>query len=342
MPRDTSGEKYLIFKEMGECIDMTFGRVHLDTGQIDWLHRPHNISDGVGAFTDLLNMDGNRITEQPLMKPGKKPGFFKRLMLLFQHIRNMPERVYAWKYYRPEQRGVGTCLAYTLFDRDACRALLDYARTQKASLNSVLLWTLNDIICDTLMTETPEETVWTIPLNLRGGASDGNTSSNVTASISLRVPAAPELGYIDDKIKSIYQQGVHWGAWLMSNMTAVVGKRGFRYLAEHSKPRWVGVFSNVGSWPPPNHPYPIDDNITYMGAPPVTALLPVTCCSMTWNGRMILTLQLHSSISNDIADTEKVIQAWTRKLAQLAGLRPEQYRTGFKDWQELATQSQQF
>ena len=35
MPRDTSGEKYLILKEMGETIDMTFGRVHLDTGKVD-------------------------------------------------------------------------------------------------------------------------------------------------------------------------------------------------------------------------------------------------------------------------------------------------------------------
>lgn len=341
MPRDTSGEKYLILKEMGETIDMTFGRVHLDTGKVDWLHRPHNISDGVGAFTDLLNRDGNHISEQPLMKPGAVPSLWQRLLLLRQHLKNMRPCSYDWKFYRPS-RGVGTSLAWTLFDRGDTTALLDYARANKVSLNAVLLQTLNEVCCDTLLRSPPEETVWTIPLNLRGGASSGNTSSNVTASISLRLPPSPEARYIDERIKTIYQQGVHWGAWLLSNLTAIVGKRGFRFLAERARPVWMGVFSNVGSWPMPGYTHPIDDNITYMGAPPVTALLPVTCCSMTWNQRMILTVQLHSSISDDISDTEEVMRQWARKLSQLAGLKATELRYSLKPWPELAQESEQF
>src|SRR5690606_9910684 len=143
--------------------------------------------------------------------------------------------------------------AWTLFDRDATTALLDYARANKVSLNAVLLQTLNEVCCDTLLSSPPEETVWTIPLNLRGGASAGNTSSNVTASISLRLPPSSGARFIDERIKSIYQQGVHWGAWLLSNLTAIIGKRGFRFLAERAKPVWMGVFSNVGSWPMPGY-----------------------------------------------------------------------------------------
>ncbi|MDF1781683.1 MAG: hypothetical protein P1U67_10335 [Alcanivoracaceae bacterium] len=342
MARDSSGEKYLILKEMGESIDMTFGRVALDSGKVDWMYRPHNISDGVGAYTDLLNLDGNKITEQPLMKSGPIPGLLKRIGLLRQHMKNMRPTTYAWKYHDPKKRGLGLTLAYTLFDKDALKALLDYARAQKTSLNSVLLWTLNDVACETLLTAPPEETVWTIPLNLRGGATAGATSSNVTASICLRLPPNPSVSYIDTKIKTIYQQGVHWGAWLLSNMTRFIGKRGFKFLAERARPCWLGVFSNVGSWPPPNHPHPVDENIGYMGAPPATSILPITCCSMTWNNRMSLTLQLHPSISNDKADTEKMIQRWTQRLADIAGLSPEQFSIGYKDWSELEKESVQF
>jgi hypothetical protein len=79
-----------------------------------------------------------------------------------------------------------------------------------------------------------------------------------------------------------------------------------------------------------------------MGAPPVTALLPVTCCSMTWNQRMILTVQLHSSISDDVADTEEVMRQWTRKLSQLAGLKATDLRYGLKPWKQLQQESEQF
>lgn len=342
MARDSSGEKYLILKEMGETIDMTFGRVHVASGEVDWLFRPHNISDGVGAFTDLLNKDGNQITEQPLMKAEAIPNFFSRLRLLFQHLKNMRKQEYDWRHRDTRQRGVGTSLAYIRFDKAATQALLDHSRTVKCSLNSVMLRLLNEVAIDNLLNSTPTETVWTIPLNLRGGATSGNASSNFTASISLRLPPAPTDTYIHEKIRTIYAQGVHWGAWLLSNMTRYVGKTAFRYLAEHAKPCWLGVFSNVGAWPPAGYEHPIDDDITYMGAPPVTSLLPVTACSMTWNQRMTLTLQLHSSISKDIGDTETMVQQWATKLAALANLTSDQYVIAVVPWSTVSAQTKEF
>ena len=332
MAQDSSGDKYRILEEMGESIDMTLGRLNVETGHVDWYRRPHHVTDGVGAVQDLLKRHGNKIDQVPLMKPGKVPGRLKRLFLLWEHIKNMPSRHYAWKTWHEKQFGRGLCLAYAQYDRDGTRALLDYARSQKSSLNSVLLWTLNECACELLLTEPPEESVWTIPLNLRGGVKTDNAAGNVTASISLRLPPDPELRYIDDKIKSIYQQGVHWGAWVMSNMTRYVGKKLFRHLAKNSKPIWMGVFSNVGSWPLEELPHAIDDRYAYLGLPPATYILPVTCCSLTWNGRMSLTAQLHSSISDDSADTQKLIAAWTDKLNQLAGISTDQVRVKVEPW----------
>jgi hypothetical protein len=57
---------------------------------------------------------------------------------------------------------------------------------------------------------------------------------------------------------------------------------------------------------------------------------------------MILTVQLHSSISDDVADTEEVMRQWARKLSQLAGLKAAELRYGLKSWQELAQESEQF
>src|SRR5690606_2280695 len=186
---------------------------------------------------------------------------WQRLLLLRQHLKNMRPCSYDWKFHRAS-RGVGTSLAWTLFDRDDTRALLDYARNNKVSLNAVLLQTLNEVCCDTLLRSPPEETVWTIPLNLRGGASSGNTSSNVTASISLRLPPAPEARYIDERIKTIYRRCVNSSLCLVSNLTVIIGKAGFRFLAERARPVWMRVFSNVGSGQMPGYTHPIDDNST--------------------------------------------------------------------------------
>ncbi len=342
MTRDSSGEKYLILQDIGESIDMTLGRMNIETGEVDWFRRPHYVTDGVGAVRDVLRLNGNQIDEVPLMKPGEVPGRFKRFLLLLQHWRNMPARSYPWKTWYPKKYGVGTSLAYAQFDRDATQALLNYARGQKCSLNSVLLWTLNQCCCELLLTQKPDETIWTIPLNLRGGVKTDNAAGNVTASISLRLPADPELNYIDTKIKDIYQQGVHWGAWVMSNMTRYIGKRLFRFLALRARPIWMGVFSNVGSWPLQELPHPIDDRYAYIGVPPATNLLPVTCCSLTWNGRMTLSAQLHSSISDDIADTEKLIQTWTARLRELADLSPQQVAIAVKPWDNISRVAKEF
>jgi hypothetical protein len=57
---------------------------------------------------------------------------------------------------------------------------------------------------------------------------------------------------------------------------------------------------------------------------------------------MILTVQLHSSISDDVSDTEEVMRQWARKLSQLAGLKATELRYGLKSWQELSRESEQF
>lgn len=340
MGRDSSGEKYRILEEIGESIDMTLGRINVETGEVKWYRRPHYVTDGVGAVCDLLKLNGNQIDQVPLMKPGEVPGPFKRFQLLLKHWKNMPARNYPWKTWYPKRYGIGTSVGYAQYDRDATKALLNYARSQKCSLNSVLLWTLNQCSCELLLTEQPEETIWTIPLNLRGGVHSDTDAGNLTASISLRLPPQPSVNFIDDKIKTIYQEGVHWGAWVMSNMTRYIGKGLFRFLALRARPIWMGVFSNVGSWPLAELPHPIDERYAYIGVPPATAILPVTCCSLTWNGRMTLSAQLHSSISDDLADTQALLDGWIKKLNQLAGISASQVKTAVKPWDEVTPQAQ--
>lgn len=322
MVRDTSGEKFLIFKEMGESIDMTLCMVPKNT-----LHKPkiylldHSKRDGIAAFDYVFGEDGMKVKEHPQMKGGQKPSLWKRIQLMRQHIRNMPKINYPWKKIDFSIRGSAPSYAYALFDEETVTALLNYAREQKMSLNALLLSALNEASIKHLMTSVPEETVWTIPLNMRGGASSGDSHRNTTASISLVIPKGMDAAGVDAKIKSIYLQGVHWGAWLLSNITAVIGLAGFRYLAKHIKPTWVGVFSNLGSWPiNDNVEGAFDDGRYYLANPPATFILPVTTATMTWYGRMGISLQLHPSISKDPEDAREVLAGWVEALMSSANI----------------------
>lgn len=319
MPRDTSGEKYLVFKEMGESIDMIICVAPKETPEkLDVYLMDHSKRDGIAAFDYLFAKDGMKIKEHPQMKAGEVPSLWRRIQLMRQHLRNMPKMKYPWKQGDFSVRGFAPSFAYALFDEETTTKLLNYAREQKVSLNALLLSTLNDVSIKHLMTSVPDKTVWTIPLNMRGGASKGNAKANTTASISLVIPKTMDTVGIDAKIKSIYMQGVHWGAWLLSNITGVIGLSGFRYLAKRVKPTWVGVFSNLGSWPiNDNIEGAFDDGRYYVCCPPATFILPVTSATITWYGRMSFALQLHPSICKSEEGAQQVVAAWVDALTSM-------------------------
>lgn len=342
MARDTSGEKYLIFKEMGESIDMTLCVVPKETPEkLNVYLMDHSKRDGIAAFDYLLAEDGMKIKEHPQMKGIKKPSLWSRIQLMREHMRNMPKINYPWKQGDFSVRGFAPTYTYALFDEETTTALLNHARDQKVSLNALLLSELNKVSIEHLMTEAPEQTVWTIPLNMRGGASEGNAEVNTTASISLIIPKSMDTAGIDAKIKSIYMQGVHWGAWLLSNITGIIGLSAFRYLVKKIKPTWVGVFSNMGSWPAnDNLDGAIDDGRYYVCNPPATFILPVTTATITWYGRLSLSLQLHPSICKDPEGAKQVLAAWVDALTSAINVdskKVRQYSLTDKELKDGAT-----
>jgi len=239
---DWSGEKYLVAKELGECIDMVFGRYSENQKKVNWYLRPHNVSDGIGGFTELLKRDKIEIGQQPQLRGYKTPHVAKRLRLLYKHIRNLRAIDYPFKSFDPSKKGVGAGVSYCFFTKEQSDLLLNYCRSQKVSITSLLLWALDKAVVKNLLM-APSERAWLVPLNFRGKVTKENESGNFTSSMTIRFSETPTLKSVHSEIRSIYKSGMHWGAWILSNLTKYVGKRGLKYLLKNTKPCWIGVCS---------------------------------------------------------------------------------------------------
>jgi len=52
----------------------------------------------------------------------------------------------------------------------------------------------------------------------------------------------------------------------------------------------------------------------FVTAPPASAVCPVTAGSLTWNGQASFSLQLHSTLSSDVTEAEKLLECWLQQV----------------------------
>ncbi|MCP4131235.1 MAG: hypothetical protein GY754_09665 [bacterium] len=319
--KDYSGYKYIVAEEYGECIDNIIGKFSKTAKTVEWFLRSHIKSDGVGAWTDFFRMEDIRFPKQPEMKSFKRPNLLRRLRLMFRHIRNMRYREYPWKQMDTTKKGAGAGVSYALFSREESTRLLNFCREQKTTMTSLLLCSLDRVTMDKCLSAAAGKT-WLIPLNMRGGVTSGDESGNFTASMGLRLPEEPSMMEIHEKIQKLYKDGVHWGAWIYSNVAKYIGLRGLRFFARYYKSGFIGVYSNIGNWDPDVSHIPDADNIRYLAAGPVTSICPVTAGSMSWRGELVITLQLHPSLTDQLTDTIDFLTAWISEIYKNAGIDP--------------------
>jgi len=163
---DWSGRKYLVIKEMGESIDIIFGRV--SGANTDWYLRPHNISDGVSAFSELIKRDQVFVEHPPQMKDIARPRLVRRLWLMLRYLWSAREIHYQWKKGYRLQRRESDGVISLFFSKDDTDRMLACAKKQNVSLTSLLLAKLDEVCLSDLL-KGQELRAWLMPVNLRGG-----------------------------------------------------------------------------------------------------------------------------------------------------------------------------
>lgn len=294
-PIDWSGQKYLLLKDKGYDVNMYFNRISTSTNGVtttEWFSRCHSKSDGVGAFCDLqTNLTGIN-WKQPHNQKISKPTKVKRAWQLLKYLWSSRPIEYQWKHNN--QKRSEDFVTTMSFSEKSTAQLLSWAKQNKVSLNSLLLWSLDSVVRSLLLNHN-QTRAWLIPVNMRGGIPLSNPSFNYTASINLRLENNLSIMDFDQSIKNLYSQGQQWGSWLYSNFSQYIPAPWVKRLFKNYKSCWLGVFSNLGAWTDTHANPPSIQSVHWSAVSPATPFNPVAVVALTWNNQLTLSLRVHPS-----------------------------------------------
>jgi hypothetical protein len=153
-----------------------------------------------------------------------------------------------------------------------------------------------------------------IPVNMRGPIRLADETANHSSFIEVPVaPHEPE-SELQARIRHIFDSGQHWSVWYAFQLGRPIGgfgRRLFMSLARRGRARYVGSFSNLGSWAP------AADGATahaWVFCPLAIPAQPVGAGCVTYCGRLSVAIQLHPSLTRDPKIAEHCVDEWAREL----------------------------
>lgn len=292
---------YIAARERGINDICTVARHNTQTGEFERHLFSHAQMDGVGALGHLLRDRGYSLTQLPQTKFIVPPPLSKRPLILWRALRAAGPQQVAWIDRNPSREGDPNALDFITFTHVETEHLSALCRRCGISKNAFLLEAVNRTIVPEVVNGTCFGK-WVFPVNLRGAVNKSRDTSNHSTAIALSVDRFTTAEDLDRQIRNGLKSGAHWATWWILNIGRIIGLRGVRYLsiASEKNSHWLGTFSNMGEW---NLNGPEGESNAHhdvwMAAPPGTKNYPISVACLTWNGRLTITLKIHSSIHPD-------------------------------------------
>jgi hypothetical protein len=297
-----------------EFVGIRFAKSIPGERKIAWSYVSHIHYDGMGALALLLKRDGYK-SEVALpklretCKPGWREGFGAVMRLLLrksQPSANWRSLDQSWEP-PASPMPAGTAVATGALDVERTQRFEEKARRLGVSTNSLLLSALARVTKPYLC-EGP--VLWRVPVNMRGPVDTVSVLANHSAFVEIPFGQDYSPAEVHRKIKSAFMQREHWATWFFCDIGRIVGDRGMRvihkiYHAMSSGRPWVGTLSNLGSW------NGIGD--WYFG-PGCQYANPLGAGVITCDGRLLLTLEAHSSIARDSTLPQAIMDQWIAEL----------------------------
>ncbi len=315
--KNYSAVKFDVAEALGEWMNCLYIKED-NQGQIHYDFIQHRVADGVSGVTLLLQKEGHQVLNQPGLKKGTPPNFFKKLVALKKYISLTKKVPINWKKQRIDITGIPETYAIIALSEKETLALHDKVKSEKISLNSYILWALDKTVAENLLTKESARK-WIAPLNMRPKDSKKLIMGNDSASIITNVlPSDHPLNgrWFHNQVSSYLKDGTHWGSQVYSNMAKYIGFKGTLKVAKGIKEVGTGVFSNLGAWPHQGVILDKDsDNIIWRNVlVPTTQILPVGGATWQWKDRLALSLQLHPSLNLPSTECEVLLNEWIKNL----------------------------
>ncbi len=312
---DWAGLWFLLIEELsGEFTSGRIGRPVAGTGEIAWRFSPHAFYDGVGTLAHVLpGLAGDAPMQLPTLNEKTKPSLLARSTALLRFLAQRRRISASWitldcSWHPPVGvAGPGTAIATKLLDRDRTKCLVDLAREQGISVNSLLLAALGRASQPSL---GRGPAIWMVPVNMRGPVALARETANHTAYLQIETGQCVTSAKVHEQVRRALRRREHWGTWLFLNAGRIVGRTGLRclYLCQMARYKgrpFVGAFSNLGRW---------DGYGAWFVCPPVARSCPVGVGAGIWDGRLSLTIEAHPSIARDAAWSRALMDHWMAEL----------------------------
>lgn len=298
--KDWVAQWYVLAKERGVNDIFSFGRVDLETSEIQWFDLSHSVADGIGAMAIWFENQGHYWDNLPESTRVQKIPFWKKPGVLFKSLPYFKSQKPKWKFHDLSKKPASQHdFGWIVFSDEETRRFEQYVRDQKVSENALLLETLNAILLPDLLADETLNGRWLFPVNMRGAIRKPNFRSNHSSAIPIQVNAFTTAMDIHSQIKLHLSGGIHWAIWWSLHIGKIVGTNGMRFLSKKSERNnfWLGTFSNMGAWPPPelSKLYTKASEV-WIVVPPGTPNYPISIGCMRWNGKLSVSLKIHPSI----------------------------------------------
>ncbi len=322
------GKRYRVLEQAGEPMDILFKRYRMGGAVVDEELVRHEVHDGVGAFTAILESRGFTVPSMPALRHPSRPSRLRRLLLLLRYIgevRGWPSTFReepAW-----EVKGAWPAVAVALFDRARTTAFAQALARQGASTTSGILASLDRHAAARFLTqESPRR--WMVPVNMRTSPTEKIYENRVT-SVLLPFPEAQQPAAVHASLKHMLSSDYHWGTQLFIDVAKRFREERVRRMSARFDPRRTvfGFVTNVGAWPPAGAAAPRgdedadspDDDAAWCMMPPVGRRGPVACGMLTWRGKLVVTLKVHGCLKQSAADVRAVLDDVAADVAAAAG-----------------------
>jgi hypothetical protein len=329
---DLIGEWFdLLEKSFGVTVEFEMGRVREHASEPEWYRFNHRHFDGVGAFLTILEREGMVIDGYPSLEGSCKPGRMGQVWIrlrsaLLDHRLRQQYGSYRWKVFH-EDAGEDPCgAAWFVLSREETAELRKAARSEGASLSTLLLWTLSRSIPKELVQDPKAPLLWRVPVNMRGPYLLRNVRSNHVGSLYLEMHPGIPLEALHRRIRGLMRKNLHWVGILrlqkakdkgLLRKEIITQTKGFVGMGRLSGRYGTGTFTNIGEWPGVYahcRNGSKDNAQAWLLVPPSSMGGAIGVGCVAWNGRLSLTVNFAPSVVPNAEETQRLTGLWLREI----------------------------
>lgn len=288
-------------EDMGEFIGIRFGRVDVETDEVEWVFRSHKEFDGIGGFADIFREKGIDLAPLPKITHPYPLSWVPLIKSLPAYMK--PRRALSWgaiKRGEPASEiGPPSAVGWHVFSEADTFKIRQASRAQGVSVNSFLMKHLDRAIRPSL--SDPSEAIpWMIPVNLRGKIEQSTDSANHSSYVAIKINSYDGVRDVHDSIHQRLRKGEHWANWKSYEISKGLPDKQKRDLIDsyRAMSQWnIGSFSNLGVW---DQECQIRDqycSAPWLFAPPVLRCQLIGAGCVTYQNRLSLMIQAHPELS---------------------------------------------